>query len=68
MKKIVIAADSFKGSMSSETVCATIEKAFRNAIGDIETIKVPIADGGEGTVDALCQRNNIQSGNRDNIF
>lgn len=53
MKKVVIAADSFKGSMSSDLVCAVIQKALRSAIPGVETITVPIADGGEGTVEVL---------------
>lgn len=52
MKKIVIAPDSFKGTMSSLQVCEIIEKGIKKIYPDIETIKVPIADGGEGTVDA----------------
>ncbi|MFZ5967484.1 MAG: glycerate kinase [Bacillota bacterium] len=53
--KIVIALDSFKGSLSSAEAAAAaeegIEKAFRNR--RVEVIKVPLADGGEGTVEAL---------------
>ena len=53
--KIVIAPDSFKGTMSSIEVCEIIEKAINDFTPDIKTVKVPIADGGEGTVNAfLC--------------
>lgn len=53
MKKIVIAPDSFKGTMSSVEVSDIIEKAIRRIKFDIETVKIPIADGGEGTVQAF---------------
>lgn len=53
MKKIVIAPDSFKGTMSSIEVCNIVERGIKNIHPDIETVKIPIADGGEGTVDAF---------------
>lgn len=51
--KILIAPDSFKGSNSSIAVATRIEKGIRRVIPDAEVIKIPIADGGEGTVEAL---------------
>ncbi|MDK2799261.1 MAG: glycerate 2-kinase [Clostridiales bacterium] len=51
--KIIIAPDSFKGSNTTIAVANTIEKGIRKVFPDAEIIKVPIADGGEGTVDAL---------------
>lgn len=53
MKKIVIAPDSFKGTLSATEVAETVEKAAKAVFPDVECIKVPIADGGEGTVDAF---------------
>jgi glycerate kinase len=53
LKKIVIAPDSFKGTMSSVEVCNIIEEGIKNICPDICTVKVPIADGGEGTVEAF---------------
>ena len=53
MKKIVIAPDSFKGSISAKEVCEAVERGIRAVIKDIEIIKVPMADGGEGTVETL---------------
>lgn len=50
---IVIAPDSFKGTMSATTVCNTIAKEFFAVFPDEDIRCVPIADGGEGTVDAL---------------
>ncbi len=53
MRKIVLAPDSFKGTMSSIEVCAIAAEAIHAADPAVETIQVPIADGGEGTVDAF---------------
>ena len=53
--KIVIAPDSFKGTMMSQEVCDIIERAIKKNFPDAETIKIPVADGGEGMVEAyLC--------------
>lgn len=53
MKKIVIASDSFKGSVSSLEVAESAEKAIRKLFPECEVLKIPIADGGEGTTEAL---------------
>ena len=53
MKKLVIAPDSFKGTMSSRQVAQTVSDAAKAVFPDIECVCVPIADGGEGTVDAF---------------
>jgi len=52
---ITIAVDSYKGSLSSRAVADAIERGIRRCVGsDAPTIhKIPIADGGEGSVDAL---------------
>lgn len=52
--KILVAPDSYKGSLSSKQVCQAIEEGLLKACqGVFEVVKVPIADGGEGTVDAF---------------
>lgn len=51
--KIVIAPDSFKGSNSTIVVANIIEKGIRKVFPDADIIKIPIADGGEGTVETL---------------
>lgn len=51
--KIVIAPDSFKGSCSAAEVANSIEKGINKVCRDCEIVKIPIADGGEGTVQAL---------------
>ena len=53
MKKIIISPDSFKGSLSSMEVAKAIEKGIKKVFPNCETIKIPIADGGEGTTDTL---------------
>jgi glycerate kinase len=53
LKKIVLAPDSFKGTLSSIEICNIAEESIRSIRPDIEVIKIPIADGGEGTVDAF---------------
>lgn len=51
--KIVIAPDSFKESLSALQVAAAIEAGMRDVFPDAEYVKVPVADGGEGTVQAM---------------
>jgi len=51
--KIIIAPDSFKGSLSALEVARAIQKGIKNADTTIETVVVPMADGGEGTVQSL---------------
>lgn len=51
--KILIAPDSFKGCMTAKEACEAIEKGLKNIDTDAQIVKVPMADGGEGTVQAL---------------
>ncbi|WP_157154250.1 glycerate kinase family protein [Brachyspira murdochii] len=51
--KIVIIPDSFKGSASSMEVCNCIEKGILKVFKNAEIKKIPVADGGEGTVDSI---------------
>ncbi|MCC4782975.1 glycerate kinase [Vibrio sp. 14N.309.X.WAT.E.F5] len=53
--KIVIAPDSFKESLTAVSVAACIEKGFREIFPDADYVTLPLADGGEGTVDVLLQ-------------
>jgi glycerate kinase len=51
--RIVIAPDKFKGSLSAPEVCSHLEKGLqRGAGGNLEVLQIPVADGGEGTLDA----------------
>lgn len=51
--KIVIAPDSFKGSLSAKEAAKAIERGIKRAYPNSETILIPAADGGEGTMEAL---------------
>ncbi len=51
--KIVLAPDSFKGSMKATDVCDAMRKGILRIFPDAEIISIPMADGGEGTVDSL---------------
>jgi glycerate kinase len=51
--KIIIAPDSFKGSLSSIAVADAVERGIKAVDSSIEVLKIPMADGGEGTVESL---------------
>ncbi len=51
--RIIVAPDSFKGSLSALGVSEAMERGIHAVFPDAEVLKVPIADGGEGTVEAL---------------
>jgi glycerate kinase len=51
--KVLIAPDKFKGSLQAQEVCAVI----REAIGNDDTVCIPMADGGEGTCAILTEAN-----------
>ncbi|MFT9497911.1 glycerate kinase [Anaerosolibacter sp.] len=53
--KIVIAPDSYKGALSSREIANAIEAGAKKALSCIDIIKVPMADGGEGTVEAMVE-------------
>lgn len=58
--KILVAPDKFKGSLSAMAVCNAIETGIKNVMPDSEIIKVPLADGGEGSLDILEKKLNIK--------
>ena len=51
--KLVIAPDSFKESLDAQQVAFAIERGFQSIFPEIHTVCVPVADGGEGTTEAL---------------
>lgn len=53
LNSIVLAPDSFKGSISSVDAAAAIEKGLRQVLPNASIVSIPMADGGEGTTDAL---------------
>jgi len=53
MKKIILAPDSFKGTVSSLDICNIMGAAARRSFPECEIIRIPVADGGEGTVESM---------------
>ncbi|WP_318463746.1 glycerate kinase [Photobacterium leiognathi] len=56
--KIIIAPDSYKESLTAMEVATAIENGFRQEMPNAEYIKLPMADGGEGTVQSLVDASN----------
>ena len=56
--KFILAPDSFKESMTAKEACISMENGIRKVFKDATCIHVPMADGGEGTVDALIESTN----------
>ncbi len=55
MTKIIVIPDSFKGTMSSEEVCQIIRQVLVENISELKVVTIPVADGGEGSVDAFLK-------------
>src|ERR1051325_3314103 len=53
--RILIAPDKFKGSLSAREVADNIGAGFRGVLPDAIIDPMPVADGGEGTADVICQ-------------
>ncbi|MFA5584943.1 MAG: glycerate kinase [Saccharofermentanales bacterium] len=53
MKKFLLIPDSFKGTMDSQSLCRIMEEAIGRHYPHANIVSVPVADGGEGTVDAF---------------
>ncbi len=53
--KIVVATDSFKGTLTAEQACGIIVEAIRRKASAAEVVTVPMADGGEGTAAAVIR-------------
>ncbi len=51
--KIVVAPDSFKGSLSAKQMCDITEVVAKELFEKVEIMKIPMADGGEGTVESV---------------
>lgn len=56
MKKVIIAVDSFKGSLSAPEVAGAVAKAFNDVVPECEVISLPLSDGGEGLTEVLVDR------------
>ena len=53
MKKFVLIPDSFKGTLSSKRICQTMEEKIKKIYGEADIVSIPVADGGEGSVDCF---------------
>lgn len=53
MQNFILVPDSFKGTLSAIEVCNIMKLSIKNLYKDANIISVPVADGGEGTVDAF---------------
>lgn len=51
--KIVLAPDKFKGSLTGEEFCDAVEEGLKNAWPEIEILRLPLADGGDGTITVI---------------
>lgn len=53
MERYVLVPDSFKGTLASGEICAILREEILRAKPDAEVVSIPVADGGEGSVDAF---------------
>ena len=53
--KVVVAPNAFKGTLTAAAAAAAIARGVREAMPGVEVVEVPVADGGDGTVEALVQ-------------
>jgi glycerate 2-kinase len=57
VKKVVVAPNSFKGTLTATQAAHAISRGVREAFPDAQIVQVPVADGGEGTAEALVSAN-----------
>src|SRR5437660_6588218 len=55
--KVVVAPNAFKGTLTATEAAAAIARGVREVFPDAEVVEVPVADGGDGTVEALVSAN-----------
>ena len=55
MKKVILIPDSFKGTMSSAEICQIMKTVVLRHYPECEVVSIPVADGGEGSVDAFLE-------------
>ena len=58
MKRFILAPDSFKGTLSSKQICEIMAQSIAQQIPDSEVIAIPVADGGEGSVECFLSAMN----------
>lgn len=57
--KFIFASDTFKGTLTCEDTIKLLTKAACEVFGEVECVGIPVADGGEGTVEAVLSAQNI---------
>ncbi|HYU63139.1 MAG TPA: glycerate kinase [Verrucomicrobiae bacterium] len=57
MKKVLVAPNAFKGTLTASQAARAIARGVHEAFPDAEVVEVPVADGGDGTVEALVSAN-----------
>ncbi len=55
MQRLIVIPDSFKGTISSIEICEIVKQKAQLIFPDCEVVAIPVADGGEGTVDCFLQ-------------
>ena len=53
MKKFVLIPDSFMGTLSSKQICNIMKEEINKQFDNAEVVSIPVADGGEGSVDCF---------------
>lgn len=53
--KILLSPDKFRGSMTAAEACEALQAGIRRALPDAKVVSIPLADGGEGTLDVLLR-------------
>ena len=51
--KVIVAPNAFKGSLSARQAAAAIARGVRQVFPEAEIVEIPVADGGDGTAEAL---------------
>lgn len=60
MKRVILAFDSFKGCASSQEIAASARQGIIDVFPECAVVVVPVADGGEGTVEAICSNMSVE--------
>lgn len=55
MKKFIVVPDSYKGTLASEKICSIMKKQILKYFPEAEIVTIPVADGGEGSVQAFLE-------------
>lgn len=56
MKRLIISPDKFKGTLSAPQICDIVEREFKAEFPMLDVVKLPIADGGDGTAECFLSR------------